>query len=171
MGADGHARSGDHDVEGSRQGGTRGKAHAVMWYVYGLIDPRSGRVFYIGMTYDMRLRLSQHSSCQESAAWETIQAIKKEGGKVIMCEFATLYSEESARRLEDHLIMCLPDILNRTHHWKREVFSKKIHEKRIVGDVDADGSIRVSEEEFNQCDLDHLPDEAIEDGFIVSSAG
>lgn len=139
----------------------------MRWYVYGLIDPRGCRIFYVGMTHNMRERLSQHSSCRESAAWQTIQEIKRDKVKVIMCEFAVFGSEESARLLESHLISCIPNILNRTHIGVREAFLKEIDCREPIGEVDADGSVRLSEEEFLQVDIAHLSDSEVDDGFVV----
>lgn len=139
----------------------------MMWSVYGLIDPRGGRVFYIGMTYDKKMRLSQHSSCRESAAWQTIQEIKHYGDKVVMCEFASFGSEESARLLESALISVLPNILNRTHFYERDEFQKRLDSKVQLGDVDVDGCSRLTEEEFLRSDIEHISDGEIEDGFVV----
>lgn len=84
-----------------------------------------------------------------------------------MCEFAYFSSEDSARLLESHLISILPNILNRTHVGERFAFQERMNSKPLVGEIDADGSIRLTEEEFWQSDTAHLGDEVIDDGFVI----
>jgi predicted GIY-YIG superfamily endonuclease len=45
-----------------------------IWVVYGLIDPKTGWVFYIGITQNLERRVSDHQQQKSSAAWEMCQA-------------------------------------------------------------------------------------------------
>ena len=84
------------------------------WKVYGLIDPRTGWVFYVGMTQSILRRLAAHKCQKQSAAWEMCQDIMQAGSEVSYCIFGEFRCEEMARFLETRLIVSLPITFNRT---------------------------------------------------------
>jgi hypothetical protein len=95
------------------------------WVVYGLIDPTTKAVFYVGITNrSVRERLNQHRKDRSSAVWDVIRHLEQEcvfagvkypAQEIEHCEFALVFSEEAARHLETALIAVLPQIYNRTH--------------------------------------------------------
>lgn len=84
------------------------------WHVYGLIDPRNGCVFYIGITQNMERRYSQHHICQESSARAVCRDIAQAGAQVGRCVFGVFEYERMARFLERQLITCIPQTYNQT---------------------------------------------------------
>lgn len=84
--------------------------------VYGLVDPRDGKVFYVGITANrLSYRVYCHSHDPISAAWPRIQELKKlslELGVHILAEYP---SRDQAWEHEHRLIHTLPGLVNRDH--------------------------------------------------------
>lgn len=83
------------------------------FYVYGLVDPRDGETFYIGMTKQPLGRLSGHKSDPASAAYHRIRDIRKCGEQVRMEIIEQFGDRERATRFERSLIVSRPGLLNR----------------------------------------------------------
>lgn len=88
-------------------------------YIYGLVDPRTGRLFYIGQTVDLKKRYRRHISNNQSNAdrTELVGAILNDGliplliviDVVPSCEILTKNAEEQyihAARKEGYIILC-----------------------------------------------------------------
>ena len=83
-----------------------------MYEIYGLIDPRSGVVFYIGCSKKLRERLLNHGCDPASAAWPTCQELKALGLKPGVRIFGRLESKQAARTLEAQLTALMPHVVN-----------------------------------------------------------
>lgn len=92
------------------------------WSVYGLIDPRDRRVFYIGVTANTKQRLSSHMSDQQSAAWAKCNEIKQSGSVPLMCIFGETDVYAEAIHLESALIIAIPHTYNRTFSTASQMF-------------------------------------------------
>ena len=95
------------------------------WDVYGLVDPASDYIFYIGIAQNVDKRLSQHRSGKDSSAYEAIQQLAEFGftpADVKYVKFAHVHSKELAMRVEEHLIILCPHAVNKTHQGKAERF-------------------------------------------------
>jgi len=83
-------------------------------YVYGLLDPRTERVFYIGITkWNLPARLAGHRSDPASAAWQRIREIEADDFR---CEIEAILdcpTREIARSWERRLIREFPGLINR----------------------------------------------------------
>lgn len=85
----------------------------MSYYVYGLIDPRSNRLFYVGQTESVRQRMTQHNAGDwASPAYQICIAIKAAGLRVSFCIFGQFPERIAAKRLERSLILALPDLVN-----------------------------------------------------------
>ena len=85
-----------------------------VWTVYGLIDPREGSVFYIGVTTNLRNRISGHMTDPASSAYHVCCVIKSEGRSVDYCVFGKFIRKLPAKILEGRLILALPNLVNKT---------------------------------------------------------
>jgi hypothetical protein len=85
------------------------------WVVYGLIDPRIGWIFYIGITRNLQRRLTQHQTRRQSAAWEMCNDIAASGAQVSHCIFGSFPAKKFAEFLEKSLITCIPQTYNKTY--------------------------------------------------------
>lgn len=106
--------------------------------VYGLIDPRNNRVFYIGMSYILLSRVPAHNTDKNGAAYVRCQEIIQDGYRAKFCVFGIFEDGEEAARLESYLITALPVLVNRTHKQERREFWRSV--ANIVddnGDIDA----------------------------------
>ena len=84
-----------------------------MFYVYELIDPRDGQVFYVGKGCGNRDCMTLRAGNSEKMA--VIRAIKKAGRRVICSYFADGLSEAEAfkierQRIAHHTYACLTNI-------------------------------------------------------------
>lgn len=81
-------------------------------YVYGLVDPRTEQIFYVGVSKYPNFRLEQHRSDQLSSAYDLIQDMQDEGWQ---CGMEILQKFETRRQALDHelrLIRTLPGLVN-----------------------------------------------------------
>lgn len=83
------------------------------WRVYGLLDPRSNAVFYVGMTCRLQDRLSQHRNDPMSAAYPTILDIREAGEAMVIVDYGAFATKEAAREHEDGLIATMDGLVNR----------------------------------------------------------
>lgn len=87
-----------------------------MWFhvVYGLISPRSGWVFYVGMTKSFSKRLYSHFSWfPKNSTAGIIREIKEDGLKPSYCVFGVFDDLVDAAIVEANLIASIPDLVNR----------------------------------------------------------
>jgi len=96
------------------------RPHNLPWKVYGLIDPRDGRVFYVGVSYIVQSRVVSHNSDPASSAWHTCREIVESGTKPDYCIFGSFALKRSALFLEASLITAIPKLTNRTHRDERK---------------------------------------------------
>ena len=81
--------------------------------VYGLIDPRSQSMFYIGITRNSaKSRLSAHCTDPASRAWRTCRAIIATGAKPTYVVLSEGLDKEGAKLLESRLIYLLDGVVN-----------------------------------------------------------
>lgn len=83
------------------------------WMVYGLIDPRSGNVFYVGITTNVASRMRSHMSDRASSAWNVCQVLQSDGLKPSHCVFGRYLDKLPAKILEGRLILSLPGLVNK----------------------------------------------------------
>ena len=130
--------------------------------VYGLCDPDARDLFYVGLTQrHWSIRLSQHCSDPESAAYGRIRTIRARGAYPICIIFAQFNTLDEARVFERDLISLIDlPLVNRE---ARYAFS----EGRVVNAANFDGS-RVEprdhvtyhpfDDGWNTLDALHCPD-------------
>lgn len=85
----------------------------MTWAVYGLIDPRDGHVFYIGMSTHPDRRIPEHGNDRASSAWERCQDIKSAGLSVGACLFGEFEDKQEAKIVEGRLILSIPGAVNK----------------------------------------------------------
>lgn len=82
--------------------------------LYGLVDPRTNTVFYVGITkYNLRARFTGHRSDRASAAWGRIREIEEDNQQCHIHLLADFYSRDEAREVERELIRRHPGLCNR----------------------------------------------------------
>ena len=89
-----------------------------IWIVYGLIDPETKHVFYVGMTVNLPKRIIEHSNNPASGARSMIRKIKSRGLEVQHCIFGMFNDKRLAEFLERELSELLPNLFNE-HGFKR----------------------------------------------------
>jgi predicted GIY-YIG superfamily endonuclease len=82
-------------------------------YVYALIDPIDLSIFYIGVSIDPKTRMQSHRCDPASAAYETIQGLKRIGFDADVVVLSKHTSRRSAEHHERILISALPGLVNR----------------------------------------------------------
>lgn len=88
-------------------------SEGVRFYAYGLIDPRVGRVFYVGQSGDLKSRLISHHSCDPAnRSYRAVLDIRETGLRFQYCIFGEFQSRREAMRLERILILTLDGLLN-----------------------------------------------------------
>lgn len=92
----------------------------MQWVVYGLIDPRWGRVFYIGSTSAPRKRAQQHKTDPCSSAYTRIHQIHCAGLHCTMKILKRFPDEKSARAHEKLLIGSTLGLTNRVGAWRKQ---------------------------------------------------
>ena len=91
----------------------------MTWEVYGLIDPRNDKVFYIGCSkIGSKNRAKAHGLDSASSAYWIYRDIEALGLVVGVCIFGSFNEKISARVLEGRLILALPDIVNNKKNWR-----------------------------------------------------
>ena len=81
-------------------------------YLYGLIDPRTGEVFYVGVSWNPTIRLGNHKNDPASSAYLRCREIIAAGFDVEI-EIADVFpSRTSAEGVERELIRVLPGLTN-----------------------------------------------------------
>ena len=104
------------------------------WTVYGVIDPLSKCICYVGITNGpLSKRFNQHRSDRNSAVWELFDDVRQRGAEIEYCVLATVKSEKAARHLESALIIILPQIFNRTHCKESEALWRPYANTPFVG--------------------------------------
>lgn len=87
------------------------------WTIYGMIDPRDYRLFYIGMTtVDFHTRLSGHKNDSASAANRRCRELAEFKLTPIFVALTTKPSLREARKAERDLILAMPWLDNREAH-------------------------------------------------------
>lgn len=85
----------------------------VVHYVYGLIDPRSGAPFYIGVTCQPSEREKQHRLDPCGAAFKFIQQLSHTNHRPTMRIIAEYTSRQEALDHEHKLINSTPGLINK----------------------------------------------------------
>ena len=87
----------------------------AMVIVYGLCDPETRELFYVGLTRgSWRVRLAQHSSDPASAAYYRIKAMREDGREPICIVLKCFSTVEEARVFERDIIVLIDrPLLNR----------------------------------------------------------
>lgn len=106
------------------------------WTVYGVVDPVSHHVAYVGITRgepDERLR--QHRASRSSAIYGFLRDLDERGLEPTLCILGSVRSEAAARHLETALIVVMPQTYNKTH-WNEGIgfwkpFSTKVFQARV----------------------------------------
>src|SRR4051812_37105623 len=85
----------------------------MMFFTYGLIDPRDNRVFYVGQSAHLRDRMCAHSSCDPANPSYSREAnLRDVGIRFQFCIFGEFETRHEAMRLERILAPTLPDLWN-----------------------------------------------------------
>lgn len=74
------------------------------WHVYGLFDPVSGTVFYVGMTARPRSRIWGHFGSPNSPAWRRCRDLRESGVRPELRILATVSKYHQARYIEWRLL-------------------------------------------------------------------
>lgn len=85
------------------------KTHSV----YGLIDPRTQKLFYVGYSCNVGDRISQHNTT--NGCCRTVDVVRELGEldlRAEHCIIGEFESKKQALELESKLIVLLPDIVN-----------------------------------------------------------
>lgn len=91
----------------------------MTWEVYGLIDPRNNKVFYVGCSrVGSKYRATAHGNDSASSAYWVYRDIVELGLVVGVCIFGSFDEKITARVLEGRLILALPDIVNNKKNWR-----------------------------------------------------
>lgn len=81
--------------------------------VYGLISPRAGWLFYVGVTANLSRRLSQHRSTHNKCSSRIVVEELEEFGETFEhCVFGVFDDKDEALKLESKLIYGIPDVVN-----------------------------------------------------------
>ncbi len=88
------------------------------FFVYGLSDPQTGTVFYIGISKDPIRRLPQHRSDRGSSAYQRYQKILSAGLQPQLIIFWQC-KENRANHIERRLVNEYPALTNRKHNVKQ----------------------------------------------------
>lgn len=80
--------------------------------VYGLIDPRTDAVFYIGISSKPERRFSRHLSDDSSAAHHIMNEVQELGLRVELKIFEMFPTRAEAIELETNLIRTMPGLTN-----------------------------------------------------------
>lgn len=89
--------------------------NSLHWVVYGLIDSRTGSVFYIGITQNIHRRIGAHHCQEQSSAYAMCRDIAASGAIAVRCVFGEFEHKRMAEFLERQLIVCIPQTFNRTY--------------------------------------------------------
>lgn len=93
----------------------------MSYYVYGIIDPRTHSIIYVGQTSQpLHVRLTAHCRNEASSAYQAIQFMREDGfepGIVIINHFEEL---SDALKFEQHMIASLRGLFNKHHKWLNE---------------------------------------------------
>lgn len=82
-------------------------------YVYLLIDPRDGTVFYIGTSWNPPIRAKQHYGDACSSAYATLREMRASGVEPILSISRPFETREQAETHEHNLIAIFPSVTNR----------------------------------------------------------
>lgn len=88
------------------------KQENPLFAVYGLIDPRNSRVFYVGQTINVKNRMMNHRSDPGSAAFGVCRDIIRAGFALRHVTYALVGDIVTAMRVERMVIKALPYIVN-----------------------------------------------------------
>lgn len=84
----------------------------IIWHVYGLVDPRTNEIFYVGATTDPEMRKNAHKSDSASAAWHRIQEIAAAGLEHDIKVIKKFADKKTAIDHENYLIKSMPSLVN-----------------------------------------------------------
>lgn len=101
----------------------------IPYKVYGLIDPRDHKVFYVGMSYIVKSRVKSHNTDKNGSAYERCQEIIRDGYIPTYCLFGIFDDAQHASFLEDALITTLPSLVNRTNKQEHRQFWRRFLSK------------------------------------------
>lgn len=83
-------------------------------YVYGLVDPRTDQIFYVGKTVQQSGRYYAHSKDSSSAAYPRMRELAEAGFEAEMRILGTFPTEDRALDYEYELINSMRGLLNRS---------------------------------------------------------
>ena len=86
---------------------------ARIWSLYALIDPRTDRVFYVGITTNPRDRVAGHRHDPASAAYYRVKDVHAAGLKCRMKIIRVYLDKHEALDHENRLIALHPGLLNK----------------------------------------------------------
>jgi predicted GIY-YIG superfamily endonuclease len=89
-------------------------------HVYELIDPRSDKRFYIGITNNENQRLKQHANSRCESTREVVEDLRASGLKPKMVRLATCSSREFAEELEAALTYYHKRKPNAWRRWRQK---------------------------------------------------
>ena len=93
------------------------------WTVYGVIDPISRILTYVGITNrSVHKRIVQHRNDKDSAIRWLLDDLQEAGHEVEYCVLGYAPSQQAARHLEDALITVLPHLFNKTKYKEQDIF-------------------------------------------------
>jgi hypothetical protein len=98
-------------------------SHTMPWncgpcYIYGLVDPRTGSIFYVGVSWFPKKRLSNHRCDPASSAYHTVREIFSSGLEVGIDILETHETRFEAEKREQIFISVLPGLINQDRKLK-----------------------------------------------------
>lgn len=84
----------------------------MIWAVYGLVDPRTAKVFYVGCTSKLKQRITAHHCDPASAAYWRCHDLRAVGLRAECIIFATAETKIAVKVVEARLILSIPDLVN-----------------------------------------------------------
>lgn len=113
------------------------------WYVYHLVDPRDGQVFYVGMSTDPANRLRQHYADCRSDASERCREIKGAGLRAELVVIAGFWDKFAALDFEREQMMDIDGVGNFNAH-PRPCICPRHHAMRLrkIAEAEALGHSR-----------------------------
>ncbi len=107
----------------------RGRIVYKPHFVYGLIDPRTGVVFYIGVTTHVKRRMAAHQSpaSADTNAHARCMEIRATGARVEHKIYGEYLNSIEGRWAERELILTLPGLVNSVRHDNRGGMSVELY--------------------------------------------
>lgn len=103
----------------------------MTWRLYILVDPRTRKPFYVGLTKSLRARMSAHKCDPASAAYDRVREILSLKLDLIILVLGIYEDRDEGFREEQRLIRSLPDLVNRKTLQEHQIGSSPSYERAL----------------------------------------